>query len=89
MKLNIIKPVSPKAVKFALSFEEVYFFEEGLRNGGIGEEFALLLLENGFKGKYKLTAVNDEYVRQGSVSDQTKAYGLDKNSMLKVISEGK
>lgn len=89
LKLNIIKPISPKAVKFALSFEEIYFFEEGLRNGGIGEEFALLLLENGFKGKYKLTAVNDEYVRQGSVSDQTKAYGLDKNSMLKVISEGK
>lgn len=87
LKLNIIKPLSAEALKYALSFDEVYFFEEGIRNGGIGEEFALLLLENGFKGKYRLKAVNDEFIRQASVNAQMNKYGLDMESMLKTINE--
>ncbi len=89
LKLNIIKPVSPDAVKYALDFEEICFLEEGIRDGGIGEKFALLLLENGYKGSFTLTAVNDEFIKQASVDEQLKKYGLDCKSVFETVSEGK
>ena len=87
LKLNIIKPIDENALNIALKAEKVYFFEEGMRSGGVGEKFALLLLEGGFKGEFKLTAVNDEYVSQASVDNQIKKYGLDKDSIISCVSE--
>lgn len=87
MKLSVVKPLSFDAVKYALSFENVYFFEEGIKNGGVGEIFALALLENGFKGSYRLTAVDNEYIKQASVREQTEKYGLDTDSIIRTVSE--
>ena len=89
LKLNVIKPISHDAVTYALSFDEIYFFEEGIKSGGIGEKFALLLLENGYKGSYRLTAVDDEYIKQATVEEQTVKYGLDMDSIIRTISEEK
>ena len=70
-----------------MSAKQIFFFEEGICSGGIGERFGELLLENGFKGAYTLTAVPDEFVVHAPVSSQMKRYKLDAEGMLSVITE--
>lgn len=87
IKLNIIKPINSEVVTLLNDVSEVYFFEEGVKSGGVGESLALSMLEHGFKGKYKLVAVDDAFVAQASVDEQIKKYGFDKDSMIKIINE--
>lgn len=84
--LNQIKPIPENAFNIIKSKKEVYFFEEGLKSGGVAEKLASMLLTNGFNGKYKITAVNDEFVRQASISELLKEYFLDTDSMIKIVS---
>ena len=65
--------------------KEVYFFEEGIRSGGVGECFGSLIAESGLNIKFKHICVNDEFIRQASVESQMKAYKLDKDSIVKTV----
>lgn len=87
IKLNIIKPISSEIATLLNDVNEVYFFEEGVKSGGVGEGLALSMLEHGFNGKYKLVAVDEAFVAQASVDEQIKKYGFDKDSMIKIINE--
>lgn len=89
IKLNKIKPISPDAVKTALKYERLFFFEEGIKSGGIAERFASLLLENGFKGEYSITAVDDGLFPQMSVKDSFVRFSLDEESIYRKFTENK
>lgn len=84
--LNQIKPIPDKAFEVILGKKEVFFFEEGIRSGGVGEKLGSKLLENGFAEKYRISAVEDEFVKQGSISELLREYELDKEAMIKIIS---
>lgn len=85
LKLNKIRPIDSAAVEAAMRAERIYFFEEGVRTGGVGEKLAATLLEKGFKGSYSLTAVEDCFVRQSSVSQLLSQYGLDGESIANKV----
>ncbi|MEG0979990.1 MAG: 1-deoxy-D-xylulose-5-phosphate synthase [Oscillospiraceae bacterium] len=85
LKLNRIKPIDDKAIDSILNCQSVFFFEEGVRSGGVGEAFALKLLENGYKGQYKLQAINDCFVAHASIPQLMEEYGLDAKSMVNII----
>lgn len=87
LSLNRIKPLPQEAVSVILTKKKVWFFEEGIRSGGIGQLLALRLLEDGYQGFYKLTAVDDQFVHQASVDQLLEEYRLDTEGMIKVISE--
>ncbi len=84
--LNQIKPIPENAFSVIKTKKEIYFFEESFKSGGVSEKLGSMLLENGFSGKYKITAVNDEFVGQASVSDLLKEYRLDTDSMIEIVS---
>ena len=86
LKLNRIRPIDPKAVDIVSSYKSIFFFEEGMRTGGIGEHFLSLLNEAGYDGKFSLTAIPDEFVPAASTGSSLKKYGLDAESMKRVIS---
>lgn len=88
IKLNIIKPIPFEAVKAAMNYDKVYFFEEGIRSGGAGQAFASMLMENGYTGKYVLTAVDDCFVSQASISSLLNRFKLDYDGMMEVIGGG-
>lgn len=88
IKLNLIKPVPTAAVKAALNCKRLFFFEEGVRTGGVGEHFAALLLESGYRGTFRNIAVEDCFIRQASVERQLKLFRLDEDSMVEIISGG-
>lgn len=85
IKLNKIKPMPADAVENALECENIFFFEEGMRSGGIAEKFASLLLEKGYKGGYSITAVDDEFVAHAGVSRLMEKYSMDVDGMADKI----
>lgn len=89
VKLSKIKPLNPEVADYLKNVSKIYFFEEGIKSGGVGEAFALLLEENNIKAKYEHIAVSDEFVKQASVSRQLTMYGLDKDSIIKEVLNGK
>lgn len=88
IKINKIKPLSREIVDETAKCKKIFFFEEGMRAGGVGEVLASLLLEKGYKGRYSLTAVDNEFVSHASVSRLMEKYGLSAQKMCeKIINE--
>ncbi len=87
LKLNRIKPIDIKALGEVMNAKHIFFYEEGVRSGGIGEKFAAELLQHGYKGSYDITAVEDCFVKQAKVPELIKQYGFDSESMVNKIVE--
>ncbi|MBR2893212.1 MAG: 1-deoxy-D-xylulose-5-phosphate synthase, partial [Clostridia bacterium] len=87
ISLNQIKPLPEKAVELIFTKQRVFFFEEGQKSGGIGEKLGSVLMEKGFKGAYNITAVEDKFAGQASIASLLSEYGLDKDAMIKKITE--
>ncbi len=85
VKLNQIKPLDLSVIETLKNDKHIFFFEEGIQNGGVGEKLALRLLESGYKGEYKLTAVDYCFVEQGSVDSTIKKNGLDAQSICNIV----
>ncbi len=85
LKLNRIKPIDENAVEAVLKAKNIVFYEEAVRSGGIGEKFAALLLENGYKGTYGIVAVEDCFVKQAKVPELMKMYKFDSESIVEKI----
>ncbi len=87
LKLNRIKPIDIEAFKEIMNAKHIFFYEEGVRSGGVGEKFAAELLQHGYKGSYDITAVEDCFVKQAKVPELIKQYKFDSESMVNKIVE--
>lgn len=85
LKLNRISPLPEEALKIAAEYNKIFFFEEAEKTGGIGEHFAARLIESGYSGEYKNIAIPDCYVPGAAPAETIKKYGLDKDSVLRLI----
>ena len=85
LKLNRIKPISVHAVHIAGQHERVFFFEEGMKSGGVGEHFFQMLSENGYPGMWSLQAIDDRFVGQSTCLEALAECGLDAKSMQESI----
>lgn len=81
LKLTKIFPFTDKCISEAMKYDMIFFFEEGMRHGGIAEHFMMELVKNGYRGKYKITAI-DGFVKQASVKSQLHRYGLDTENII-------
>lgn len=89
ISLNLIKPVPENVFSLLENKKEIYFFEEGMKNGGIAERVGFMLLDKGYKCKYTVKAIDNKFVEQAGVAEQLSAYGLDSASMIELIGESK
>ncbi len=85
LKLNRIKPIDRSVTELLKDCRSIFFFEEGVRDGGVGEKLALLLMEAGYKGDYHLTAVDYCFVKQGTIPSLLRQHGLDAEGMIKTV----
>ena len=85
LKLCAIKPIDPKAAEFAAGFKRIYFFEEGMLSGSVAQSLRFMLDERGYKGEYRISAVDDMYIQQAAVASSLKKLGLDHGSMIDTI----
>ncbi len=84
VKLNKIKPLDLSVCDLLKNSRKIFFFEEGIQNGGVGEKLALRLLESGYKGGYELIGVDYCFVEQGSVESTLRKNRLDAESMAEI-----
>lgn len=86
LKLGVIKPIEEEAYREAVRAKQVFFFEEGIRSGGIAEHFGAHLLELGYEGRFYISAVEDEFIPQASVGRCLERYHLDTAGMEQTVS---
>ena len=80
-----VVPIDDYCVKLAEGFERVFFFEEGIRHGGIGEAYLDMMVSAGIDRPYSITAVDGDFVAHASVSHLLRQLGLDADSMYNKI----
>ena len=85
VKLNKIYPIDKEAVEKISQFDEIYFFEETVKSGGIGEHLGAELLQKGYKGKYSINAIEEGFVPAAESSKALKNCGLDSSAMKEAI----
>lgn len=84
IKLNRIRPIDEEAVRLAAAAEHIFFFEEGIAQGGVGEHFDYLLSQSEFHGKFHLRAITG-FVAQATMAETLDLLGLDDSGMYKMI----
>ncbi len=84
LKLTRIKPLDLECAQIAASYDCVFFFEEGIRYGGVGEAFGNMLINLRFAGNYELTAING-FVPMCSIKTGLKNHNLDAESIANTV----
>ena len=84
LKLVKIFPIENEIVDVCMSYDEIFFFEEGSKSGGIGEKLLSALHTNGYKGSFTITAA-ETFVKQSSVERSMESFSLDSEGMKKII----
>ncbi len=87
LKLNKIFPLSKELIKTVSEYKEVYFFEEGIKSGGIAEHLATELITIGYSGKFVIKAIDNCFVPASKRESALKNYSLDAESIFKLIME--
>ena len=85
IKLNKIFPISDEILQFVSQYNEIHFYEEGIKSGGIAELFGSLLMDLNFKGEYIIHAIDGEFVPHAQVASSLKRYGFDTESIKKTL----
>ncbi len=89
LKLGLVKPIPTEAVRKAAAYQNIIFFEEGIRHGGVAEDMCALLSEYGWSGNFTIRAVDDRFVPHASVNSSLAKLGLDPEGMYDIISKAK
>lgn len=84
LKLNRIKPIDEKALALCALKNKVFFFEEGMQCGGVGEHFGFLLSQTEFAGTYRIKAVTG-FVPQAPMDRALHSLELDDQGMVNLI----
>lgn len=85
LKLTRIKPLDKEAVKIAAKGKKIFFFEESLHAGGIGESFGYELKKYTNDYYYKINAIKDTFVQHQTVEEALAEYKLDDEGMIEII----
>ncbi len=85
IKLNVLTKLGDSLIEVLRKYEKVFFFEEGIKIGGIGERVAELIAENSLACGYKHIAVDSCFVSAATVASQLKNFGLDTDSIIKTV----
>jgi len=82
LKLTKIFPIGKEILEICRRYKHIYFFEEGIKSGGIGEHLAAELSESGIP----ITIIAaDNFIKQASVSSALSKLGLDETGMLRIL----
>ncbi len=86
LKLNKIKPISDNALKISSNFKNIFFFEEGILSGGVGEKFYYEFSKyNKLNSNFKLVGINNEFIKHDTVESTLKSLKLDSDGIANVI----
>ena len=85
LRLVKINPIMKEISEIAANYDRVVFFEEGSKNGGVGEGLAVELMNGNCRTRVEIAAVNGEFVPAASVEEQYEMYGLSVEQMTEKL----
>lgn len=85
LRIKKIYPISENIINELKKYNEIFFFEEGIKSGGIGEHLILKLIEHGYTGKYTLKAIDNAFVEQSSIQRAWEKLGLSSSGIKSTI----
>ena len=68
LKMTAIWPIPEEALQIAMQYQQICFVEECSKHGGIGEKFAIAMLERQWRGNYRCLAA-EQFIPQGTVAE--------------------
>lgn len=83
--LNRIYPIPEAALEQMERYQRIFFYEEGIRSGSIGELCALHLMEQGYQGQFRLFAVENRFIPQCGVEHGYQLFHADHDSIIKTV----
>ena len=83
--LNRIYPIPEAALEQMERYQRIFFYEEGIRSGSIGELCALHLMEQGYQGEFRLFAVENRFIPQCGVEHGYQLFHADHDSIIKTV----
>ena len=88
ISMHTIKPLDTELIAtLAKKHNAIVTVEEHSINGGLGEAVASFLLQNNYKGKFKIMGIPDEYTVTGSQVEIFNHYGISKNGIAATINK--
>ncbi|MFZ2538282.1 MAG: 1-deoxy-D-xylulose-5-phosphate synthase [Oscillospiraceae bacterium] len=85
LKITQIAPLDKEMLEIALSYEKIFFVEEGIKTGGIAEQVCATITAMGYKGSFNTIAIENTFVKQGDVPSVLADLRLDAKSIEKYI----
>jgi len=87
INLVFIKPLDEKTfLKHLMVDQPLLVLEEGMKQGGVGQELACLALQNGFHGTFTHLAIDDSFPHHGTQDEVRHDLSLDCAAVLRVLS---
>ena len=81
-----IKPLDAKTIKIlALKFKVIITYEDGVLNGGFGENVLRILNDVQYKGSFKMNGYADDFIGHASIHELYRQMNLDQESILSFI----
>ena len=86
-KLCQIHPLPDGLCEALMKYDAIVFAEEGIKTGGIGQQLAAALCEQGYRGSFRHLAVDPADVTHATVKELRARCGIDKNAILTALKE--
>lgn len=87
LRLVSICPIAEQCRDIALKYSKVIFVEEGIKNGSVAQSFGIMMQEKGYKGYYKILAVDNCFVGQATVQNAIANCGFDAKAIAEAVDE--
>ena len=85
LKLVQIYPIEKELLERMMTYERICFFEEGVRNGSIGEHVLEELVRLGYQGEFIHRSLGNAFIPQSTVKTVWRESGLDAQGMVQTI----
>ena len=88
VSMHTIKPLDVKLIlQAAANGQPIVTVEEHSVHGGLGEAVASLLFQKGFRNKFKIVGIPDEYTVTGSQTEIFNHYGISGKGLMQTAME--
>ena len=82
---RFLKPLDEENIKKWIGDSKILTLEDNIVEGGLGSKIIEVLSKNKMKNKVEVMGYPDKFVKQGSVSEIEKRFGLDTENIVKII----
>ncbi len=82
---RFLKPLDEEDIKKWVGNSKILTLEDNIIEGGLGSKIIEMLSKNKMKNKVEVMGYPDKFVKQGSVSEIEKRFGLDTDNIVRII----